>query len=638
MAHDATDHTRAAHRAAAADPLLDFSDERDFLAARRGFLGSIEPPVVAAADGRTVWDLRDYAFLGDPALGADGPPAPLTVHPSLWRQARLNLAHGLHRIHDRIVQVRGYDLSVMSVVEGDTGFIVVDPLVTEEVARASLDLVRRHLGERPVLAVIYTHSHVDHFGGVLGVTTPDDVAAGRTRVFAPEGFLDAAVRENVVAGTVMGRRSVYMYGARLEKGPRGQVDAGLGKTTSGGTVSVIAPTDEITVTGTRVVIDGVEFEFHLTPGTEAPAEMNFALPEFRALCMAENCSRTLHILYTPRGAPVRDARVWSRYLDDALVRYGADTDLCFTSHHWPVWGTEAVVEYLEKQRDMYRYLHDQTLRLANRGETMVEIAEQVELPPELAREWYSRGYYGTVNHDVKAVYQHYLGYFDGNPAHLHPHPPVEAARRYVEYMGGADAVLSRARTDFERGDYRWVAEVVHHVVFADPENLAARELEAAAFEQLGYQSESAVWRNFYLMGAQELRTGVPVSSETRMGPTIFQNVSISLVLDALAVRIDGPRAIGVTFAIDAVDTDDGTRYAIWLQNAVLHHRVDAVCAAPDVVLEAGHDLLAGMLYGVVPLADAIASGLARSAGDPDVVSRLHGLLDRPDPAFPIVLP
>lgn len=628
--NDATSATAAAQRAVLADPLLDWSDTRDFALARHGFVAALDPPVVHADDGRAVWDLTDYEFLADET-------APPTVNPSLWRQARLNLEHGLYRIHERIWQVRGYDLSVMSVIAGDTGWIVVDPLVSQETAAASLDLVTRHLGTRPIVAVIYTHSHVDHFGGVEGIVTTAEVHAGRTQVIAPDGFLLAAVSENVVAGGAMSRRAVYMYGAPLPRGPRGQVDAGLGKTNSTGSVSLIAPTHVVTRTGETMDVDGVTFEFQLTPGTEAPAEMNFHLPELRALCMAENCSRNLHNLYTLRGTPVRDASAWARYLDESIVRYLDRTDLVFTSHHWPVWGTDDCREYLEKQRDMYQYLHDQTLRLANRGETMLEVAEQVTLPPSLAKEWYSRGYYGTVNHDVKAVYQRYLGFFDGNPAHLHPHPPVEAARRYVDYMGGTDAVLARAREDYARGDYRWVAEVVNHVVFADPEHLAARALQADALEQLGYQAESAPWRNFYLTGALELRGDV-VRSDIRLGAGLVRNLPVSLILDALAVRLDGPAALDCALRFNVVDDADGARYAVWVQNAVLHHRVDAVLPDPDLSLAAEHDVLAALLFGFLPLDEAVTAGLATVEGDPGALAALHALLDRIDPAFPIVTP
>jgi alkyl sulfatase BDS1-like metallo-beta-lactamase superfamily hydrolase len=488
--------------------------------------------------------------------------------------------------------------------------------------------------------VIYTHSHVDHFGGVEGVTTVADVSAGRVRILAPEGFLEAAVSENVIAGPAMNRRAIYMYGDGLPKGPQGQVDAGLGKTTSRGTVSVIAPTDSITATGTSITIDGIEMEFQLTPGTEAPAEMNFYFPQFRALCMAENCSRTLHNIYTLRGAQVRDAKDWARYIDESIVRYADRTDLVFTSHHWPAFGADECRTYLEKQRDMYKFLHDQTLRLANQGETMLEIAEQVSLPPSLAREWYSRGYYGTVNHDVKAVYQRYFGFFDGNPASLHALPPVEASQRYVEYMGGADAVLERARADYDRGDYRWVAQVVNHVVFAEPHHEAARTLQADTLEQLGYQAESGPWRNFYLTGALELRQRETLRSPLQMGAGMLRNVTLSMVLDALAVRLHGERAGDARIAINLLDTGTGTEYGVWLGNAVLHHRVGHPHPEGEarLTIRADHDAMAAILFGFVRLDDATDNGTASYSGDSDALAELHGYLDATNPAFPIVLP
>lgn len=632
---DATEPTRDANLRVRASELLDWEDERDWEAATRGFIAALEPPVVTSADGRRVWDLDAYSFL-------DAEGAPDTVNPSLWRHARLNMRHGLFEIADGIYQVRGYDISVMTVIRGDSGWIVIDPLTSAETARASLDLVYEHVGERPVVAVIHTHSHADHFGGVEGVTSVDDVIAGRTRIIAPVGFLQAAISENVLAGTAMQRRAVYMYGSLLERGPRGQVDAGLGKAISMGTSSILAPTEVITETGQLLDVDGVQIEFQLTPGTEAPAEMNFYFPQLRALCMAENCSRNLHNVYTPRGAEVRDARAWARYLDESILLFLDRTDLVFTSHHWPVWGQEACREYLEKQRDMYQYLHDQTLRLANKGFTMLEIAEMVELPPSLAKEWYSRGYYGTVNHDVKAVYQRYLGFFDGNPANLHPHPPVEASRRYVEYMGGSAAVLERARIDFERGDYRWVAEVVNRVVFAEPDNVEARLLQADALEQLGYQAESAPWRNFYLMGARELREGIVKAPGRGFSLGMIRVMPFEHLLDMLTVRLDGERAVGVSLGIQLVVEEEGDAepmtYSLWIDNAVLHHREGVPLENPDLTIRASRLDLAVLLFGFRSLDDAVAAGQVTTEGDAGALAELLGLFDSFDSDFAIVTP
>ena len=561
---DATSFTEHANVAFCEAAGLEWESGEDVEFASRGFIARLTDPVIRAADGRVVWDLEQYRFL-------EPETAPPTAHPALWRHARLNMLHGLFKVTDRIYQVRGHDLSVVSFIEGDSGYIVIDPLISTETARASLELVCEHVGERPVVAVIHTHNHIDHWGGVKGVASLDDVAAGRVRIIVPEGFLEAAARENVLAGNVMARRAQYMFGLLLPAGAKAQIDDGLGKTLSKGTVTLIAPTDVISETGTEMTIDGVQIVFHVTPGTEAPAEMNFYFPQFRALCMAENCSHNLHNLYTLRGGEARDAKAWARYLNEAIELFAHKSDLVFTSHHWPVFGARRALEYMKKQRDMYRYIHDQTLRLANHGLTMVEIAETIELPPELANEWFARGFYGSVNHNAKGVYQKYLGFFDGNPANLHPLPPEDAGKNYVEFMGGADAVLEKARAAFARGDYRWVVQVVNHLVFAEPDNSEARNLQADALEQLGYTAESAAWRNFYLTGAQELRNGVAsAGGGGGANPDVARAMTVNDVFDFLAVRLNGPNAVGkrITLNFDFVDVEE--RYALTLENAVLN--------------------------------------------------------------------
>ena len=503
---DATAMTRESN--ASVVQQLAFQDAEDFEDARRGFVATLPDATIRSAEGRVLWSLKDYEFLkGDP---------PPTVNPSLWRVARLNLNHGLFKVTDRIYQIRGFDISNMDIIEGDTGLIVIDPLVSAEVARAGLELYYQHRPRKPVVAVIYTHSHVDHYGGVKGVVSEDEVRSGKVKVLAPEGFLEEAVSENVFAGNAMGRRAIYMFGILLPKGERGQVDSGLGKTTSVGTITLIPPTDSVKKTGETRTIDGVEMTFQMAPRTEAPAEFLIHFPQLRALCAAEDATHTLHNLYTLRGAQVRDAKSWWKALNESVVLFGDKTDVVFAQHQWPTWGQKKVIDYLKKQRDLYKYIHDQSLRLMNHGYTMLEVAEMVKLPSSLDREWYNRGYYGSVNHDVKAVYQRYLGWYDSNPANLHPLPPEEAAKKYVEFMGGPAAVIARARESFNKGEYRWVAQVMNHVVFADPENREARELQAAALEQLGYQAENATWRNEYLMGAHELRHGVPRAIATRV--------------------------------------------------------------------------------------------------------------------------
>ena len=433
----ATDHTIAAH--AANTEHLDFADRSDFDRAGRGRLAGLDPPVIDGPGGRPLWDLTTFSFL-------DG-DCPAEANPSLWRQAQLNSIHGLFEVTPGIYQVRGYDLSNITFVRTDTGWIAIDPLTVAETAAAARSLVDSHFGPLPIVAVIYTHSHVDHFGGVRGIVTDEEVASGAVRVIAPEGFLEAAVSENVIAGPAMRRRAMYMYGVLLPSAPDGHVDAGLGKRTPFGSSGLIAPTASITHTGEKLTIDGVTIEFQMTPGTEAPAEMNFYFPQFKALCMAENCNATMHNLYTPRGAEIRDALSWSRYINQALELFLDRSDVAFASHHWPRWGSADIERWLEGQRDLYRYLHDETMRMANHGLTAAEIAEEIEVPHALADEWFNRGYYGTINHNVKAVYQKYLGWFDANPANLHPHPPVATAERMVRYMGGADAVLTKAADD-----------------------------------------------------------------------------------------------------------------------------------------------------------------------------------------------
>lgn len=629
---DATPRTAASHEAVLRQSGLDWSDLRDFADASKGFIAKLETPVVKTAAGSPVWDLTAYEFLG-------AEEAPPTVNPSLWRMARLNMAHGLFKVADRIYQVRGMDLSVISFIEGETGWIVIDPLISTETAAASLGLLFEHVEKRPVVAVVYTHSHVDHFGGVKGVTTEEDVAARRCQVIAPEGFVEAAISENVYAGNAMSRRATYMYGNLLPKDEKGQVDGGLGKTTSAGTVTLIEPTHYVTATGETLTIDGVEIEFQLTPGTEAPSEMNFYFPQFRALCMAENCTHTLHNLYTLRGAEVRDPLVWSKYMNESIERYGARTDVIFASHHWPTWGAERCVGLLKSQRDMYRYLHDQTLHLANQGYTSLEIAEMFKLPEHLDRAWHNRGYYGSVSHDVKAVYQKYLGFFDGNPANLHPLPPVESGRKYVELAGGAEALLGVARAAFERGEYRWTAQLVNHLVFADPDNTAARELQADALEQLGYQSESGPWRNFYLSGAKELREGVvrPPAPSTASSDVIGA-MTAEMLLDFMAIKLNGQRAADTRLALTLELDDEAGPFAVEVEHGVLNFTKGRAAEKGSALVRTTRAGLVAMLGGPEAVAETLKAGLMTVDGDEGAVLALAGLLDQFEFWFNIVTP
>jgi alkyl sulfatase BDS1-like metallo-beta-lactamase superfamily hydrolase len=627
----ATEATRAANVRAAARLTPDFAAEAEW--AHRGFIGTIADGVIRDAEGRIVWDVAQYGFL-------EG-EAPDTVHPSLWRYARLNALHGLFRVVDGVHQVRAFDVSNVTLIEGRTGWIVVDPLTNAETARAALDLAHRHLPARPIHAVIYTHSHVDHFGGAGGIVSPADVRAGNVQVIAPEGFLEAAVSENVIAGNAMARRSGYQFGTFLPRGPRGQVDAGMGKTLPTGTVTLVPPTTLVTRTGQEMEIDGVRFVFQMAPETEAPAEMTFLLPERRALCMAELCTASMHNVYTLRGARVRDALSWSKYIDEAIALFGARADVVFAQHTWPRWGNAAVLDFLRVQRDVYRHIHDQAMRAANDGQTIVEVGEAVELPEGLASHFHARGYYGTVNHNAKAVYQHYLGWFDGNPAHLHALPPAEAARRYVEYMGGAAALLEKAGRSFQAGDYRWVAEVVNHVVFADPTNDAARDLQARALEQLGYQCESAIWRNFYLTGALELRRGVPPGSHINRASirSVVSAMTAEMLFDALAVRLNAERAAGRRLTINVHFTDAATRHVLRLAHGTLGHAAGAD-PDPDATLAIARSALDELVSAPPEQAPQVlaASGLRIEGRRPEALLELFSLLDRPDMRFPVVTP
>lgn len=629
---DATEYTAAAH--ARAREGLPFEDTRDFEESRRGLIAAEPALTLTDADGRVVWDMEAYAF----AREAQAPP---TVHPSLWRIAHLNTAHGLFEVVPGVYQVRGYDISNITFIEGERGVIVVDPLISSECAAAALELYRRHRGERQVSAMLYTHSHVDHFGGARGVVSAEQAASGEVPIWAPEHFLHHAVSENVLAGTAMGRRAQYMFAARLERGPRGQVDAGIGKTTSTGTVTMLAPSREVTETGQRELIDGVEFVFQLVPDSEAPAEMNFHLPGLGALCVAENATHTMHNVLTPRGALVRDALAWSKYLAKTVQLFGADSQVMFAQHHWPVWGSDRLVDYLQHHRDLYRYLHDQTLRLANRGLTPTEIAAAVELPPALARTWSCRGYYGTVSHNVRAVYQRYLGFFDGNPAHLDPYPPQEAARRLVQLAGGLDGILGAAERAFAEGDYRWAAELASHALFAQPDSRRASELEADALEQLGYQAESAAWRNIYLVGAHELRHGPPAPRPARVASAdVARALSTEQLWDALGTRIDGPRAWDAKIAVRWSFIDIGEDWLVTVERGALSALPVAAGASPQAhasltLKRSAFDAL--MLKERDP-AELLGSGELELEGDATKVLQLLGLIDEGDGAFAIVTP
>jgi len=630
QSRDAEPATRAANEAFAKS--LPFSDRADFEVARRGFIATLPDGVVAGPGGRPAFDSNRYAFLQKDEV-------PATVNPSLWRQAQLNAANGLFKVTERVYQVRGIDISNMTIIEGDSGLILIDPLLSNETARAALDLYLRNRPAKPVAAVIYTHSHADHFGGAKGVMSAEDAASGKVKVIAPDGFMEHAVAENIIAGNAMLRRAQYQFGNTLPVGERAQIDTGLGKALSRATISLIPPNDLVKQDYETRTIDGVEIEFHLVPGSEAPAEMLLYFPQFKVLDMAEDATHNMHNLYTIRGAEIRDGRLWSLYIADAIERYGDKTDAVIAQHHWPIWGNDRIVAFLKKQRDLYKFIHDQSVRLLNHGLTPTEIAEKLQLPPSLANEWYSRGYYGTLSHNAKAVYQFYLGWYDANPADLNPLPRAESARKQVEYMGGADAVLKRAREDFRSGQYRWVASVTSQLVFADPANKEARELGADALEQLGYQSEAATWRNAYLLGAAELRKGVPAAQGgATANAELLKGVSIDLAFDFLGVRLNAAKAEGKHIVINWTFTDRNETYVMNLENSALTHRAGKLDDNADVAVTLTRAALDAITLKQQTFAGSIAAGGVAISGNPLKLRELFDLLDEFTPDFEIVEP
>ena len=605
---------------------LKLDDPRDFEDASRGLIATPDSLLVSLDDGTPIWNMASYSFIQG--------EAPDTVNPSLWRQATLNNIHGLFEVTEGVYQLRGFDLSNMSLIKGQTGWIVVDPLTTRETAKAAIEFARQQLGDEPISAVIFTHSHIDHFGGVLAVLG----AVQNVEIIAPVGFMEEATSENVIAGTTMSRRSMFMYGSQLEHSPRGHVDSGLGKSPAFGSPGISAPTRVIDTTGETMTVDGVEFVFQNAPGSEAPAELTFYLPQKKAFCGAEVVSRNMHNLYTLRGAKVRDARKWSGYIDEA-IRLFPDTEVYFASHHWPLWGNEAIIDFLKKQRDGYKYIHDQTLRLAAKGHTPREIADMLELPESLRSSFPNRGYYGTLKHNAKAVYQGYFGWYDGNPANLDPLPPEDAAKRYVKMMGGSAAILQQAQSDFEKGEYRWVAEVLNHLVFAEPNNSTATALLAQTYDQLAYQAESGPWRDVYLTGALELRQGAPASGIGIANATdLIRETPVDQFFLLMSVMLNGPKAEGETFTLNIEFTDLQQTHVLELENSVLHHRSGQAAPEANATIRVTHSLFLRMLTGSAGIRETLFSDEVSVDGSALGLVSFFSLLDTPDETFEIVRP
>jgi alkyl sulfatase BDS1-like metallo-beta-lactamase superfamily hydrolase len=623
--------TLAAHARVRAE--LDFSDRGDFDDVRRGFIATLPDAHIDADSGGVSWSMKPYGFLAG--------ESPDTVNPSLWRMSQLNAVHGLFEVKDRVYQVRGFSLANVTFIEGDTGVIVVDPLQFTEHARAAIALYRAHRGDRPVVAVIYTHSHRDHYGGVRGVIGPEDVRKG-VKVIAPNGFTEESFSESILAGVPMRRRALFQFGWSLEPGAMAHVDSGLGKAVGRGGDGFVAPTMLIREPTERHVIDGVEIVFHLTPGTEAPADMNMHYPGLRVLNLAENACHTMHNLCPLRGAKTRDALAWARYLDQALDAFVPEVDALIVQHHWPVWGSERIAQYVAGQRDMYRYLHDQTLRLMSHGRTPREIAEELLMPSELSKQWFARGYYGAVAHNVNAVYAHYLGPYDGNPVNLNLLPPAASAVKYMEYMGGADAVVAKARQDYEAGQFRWVVEALNHVVFAQPGHQAARQLSADAMEQLGYQAESATWRNSYLLAARELRSASAASTPkgVSISPDIVSILPFGNFLEYLAIRVNGPKAQGLKARFDwqLSDASGADTHRLTLSNGALNHLPGSHGAAADAVVRMSREQLGQLSAGRSALIAALDQQALDVRGDAALFRRFVECLDEFDPMFNIVEP
>ena len=621
-----------------------FSNRTDFENATKGLIASEDGLTIQHLEGGKVWDMPAYDF-----IDKNGENAPGSVNPSLWRQAALNNINGLFKVSDGIYQIRGYDLSNMSIIESDNGWILVDPLTARETASRALLFAQKHLGKKPIKAILFTHSHIDHFGGVQGILEHLSESEKKDlRIIAPEGFEEEATSENIIAGTAMSRRAMYMYGKNLARTERGHVGTGLGKGPAFGTFGIAVPTELIGESNKNIEIDGVPFEFQIVSGSEAPSEFTFYLPEHKAFCGAELVSRNMHNLYTLRGAKVRDARMWSAFIDEARTNF-KDAENYFASHHWPLWGQENINDFLVVQRDTYKFIHDQSVRLMNQGLTPNEIADQIELPEALNKSFHNQGYYGTAKHNSRAVYQGYLGWYTANPSTLDALPETKAAKRYVDMMGGADAVLEKAQAQFDaaadmdiqegKDAYRWLAELVNHVVFADADNSKAKALLAKVYDQLGYQAEAAPWRDFYLTGAYELRHG---PAEKGINPAVMKEVlmetSVDKFFDSMSVRLIADKAAGKTLNVKVHFTDLNQSYLLMLNNSVLHHKQVSKDTPADATLNLTQSLFVKIIIGEAGLKETLfGDELSIDGSKLDLIS-FFGLLDKPEGTFNVVVP
>lgn len=631
---EASDFTKKRHQEVSQS--MPFNDVEDFENAKKGFIGSLHPVKIEGEKGKINWDLEDYSFISEIETTEDD--SPKTVHPSLWRKAKLNMNAGLYKVTEGVYQVRGFDLSNMTIIEGETGIIITDTLISTETAHAALELYYQYRPQKPIVCIIYTHSHADHYGGTGGLVSKEDVKSGKVKLIAPDNFTMEAISENVFSGNAMIRRAEYIYGSGLTRGIYGQVDAGLGKTASKGTLSFIEPTDIIKENHEIRIVDGVMMEFILVPKTEAPTEFVIYFPELKLLNIAEIAVHTMHNILTPRGAQIRDSYAWWKDLDKIINVFKNDYEICIGQHHWPTWGNAEINEMLEHQRDMYKFIHDQTLHFINKGFTMHEAAEAVKLPKTLEDKWYLRGHYGTLNFNVKAVYQFYLGWYSGHPSDLYPLPPEQSAKKYVELMGGIDNVVKAAEQSFAEGDYRWVSELLKHAVFADEHHEGARQLLADAYEQLGYQSESALWRNMFLTGAAELRHVPPKTVSSGVGIDVIEGMPFELLLDFLGIRLNSKRAENKEIVLNLKLTDSEQSYHIEVRNSILFYRNDAFVENADVTLITTREACNQIFAGTKKIAEIVAEKSIKIEGDISKLQELMSLLDGFDPVFSIVTP